>query len=277
VRLRKALFKYVSKESPKELRLEAARGQVEMPPSDLTTVLCILSRDRDEEVSRAAKSSFEGLTTETLFEAMEGELDPIVHKRVASVQSEREARLREADLEENTDKTAEGKPEGEETSGPEGVETNEEEPAPQPEPKVEEKKPLSLMEQIRSMTAAQKIKLALTGDKDARGVLIKEPNEQITSSVLRNPRITEEEILKLTSTRGTSDNILRLIAKNKEWMKNYRMKNTLVLNPKTPLSISMRLVNQLYDKDLKNMSKSKNISTVLANAADRALQARKRR
>ncbi len=43
------------------------------------------------------------------------------------------------------------------------------------------------------------------------------------------------------------------------------------LDAKTPLDVSMRLLKQLYESDLKKIAKSKNISSVLANAAKRTI------
>jgi hypothetical protein len=327
MKLRKALLKFVSKESPKEMRLKAAQGLVEMAPADLVSLFFILSYDGDEEVSRAATRSFDGLPSETLLKALEGNLDPLVVKKIAAVHRENEGALRMVALNENTDeetildlastgpesvvKALLGGPERLRKNplirealkknplaptqpmeeAPELAEVKKQGPAPTHKIEDSEEKPASedtvhqntveeefpsLVKQIEDMTVGQKIKLALTGDKDARGLLLKDSNKQITTSVLRNPRITEEEVLKLTSTKGTPDDILRLVAKNKEWMKNYKIKYTLVLNPRTPFKISMKLISQLQDKDLANISRSKNIPGVLSNVAMKTLETRKR-
>jgi hypothetical protein len=293
VKLRKALLKFVSKESPKEIRLKAAQGLVEMDPTDLITVLFILSYDLDEEVSRTAKRSFEGLPSETILKALEGDLDPLVIKKITTVHRLNGAVLKMVSLNENTDEeTPEGKTAIEEVSVPERAKAKQEDPAPKPKLQVKKEETASeymalqdafgepeqegLLKQIDNLTVGQKIKLALTGDKEARILLLKDSNKQITANVLKNPRITEDEILKLSSTKGTPDELLRLIAANKEWMKNYKIKNTLVLNPRTPLRITIRLITKLKDKDLANISKSKNIPSVLASAARKTLEARKK-
>jgi hypothetical protein len=294
VKLRKALLKFVSKESTKELRLKAAQGLMDMDPTDLITVLFILSYDMDDEVSRTAKRSFKGLPSETILKALEGDLDPLVIKKIAEVHRLNGATLKMVSLNENTDKeTTKRKPTIEEVRIPERAKGKQEDMVPQPKVQAQKEEPASeymalqdafgepaeesLSKQIDNLTVGQKIKLALTGDKEARVLLLKDSNKQITANVLKNPRITEDEILKLTTTKGTPDELLRLIATDKEWMKSYKIKSTLVLNPRTPLRITIRLITQLKDKDLANMSKSKNIPGVLASAARKTLAARKKR
>ncbi len=280
MKLRKSLVKFVSGDSPKEVRLAAAQGLVEMTPGDLVTVLFLLSHDADTEVSRAAKRSFEELTADTISSAVEAGLDPFVLEKLTAVHGERAAELKTTPRGERSEKTSEAEPAGER------AEEKADEPEPGPEDpetdytpsqdEVEEFEELSLLKQIENMTVGQKIKMALTGDKAARVILIKDSNKQISTSALKNPRITEDEVLKLTSTKGTPEELLRLIAVNREWVKNYQIKSTLVTNPRTPLRIALKFLSQLHDKDLISLSRSKNIPNVVATSARKTLEWRKK-
>lgn len=127
---------------------------------------------------------------------------------------------------------------------------------------------------ISSMTMAQKLKLALSGNKAARELLVKDPNKIIAVSVLKNPRVTEEEVQKVTASKGTSDDLLRQVSRNKEWMKSHTIRVGLLSNPKTPLAISLKLLDTVFEKDLQAVAKSKNIPSVLASAARRRLEAK---
>jgi hypothetical protein len=271
VKLRKSLVKFVSGDSPKEERLAAAQGLVETTPQDLVTVLFLLSHDTDTEVSRAAKRSFEELTADTISSAVEAGLDPVVLEKLTAVHGERAVELKTTPRGERLEKTSEAEPAGER------AEEKADEPEPGPEDpetqytasqdEVEELEELSLVKQIENMTVGQKVKMALTGDQAERVILIKDSNKQIATSVLKNPRITEDEVLKLTSTKGTPD---------KEWVKNYQIKSALVTNPRTPLRITLKFLSQLNDKDLKSLSRSKNIPNVLAASARKTLQWKKK-
>jgi|YelNatPaOPRAMG01_1025707.scaffolds.fasta_scaffold01170_7 hypothetical protein len=139
------------------------------------------------------------------------------------------------------------------------------------EQNLDEGTKLTLYQKIQMMTVSQKIKLALLGNKEARSVLIRDSNRVVVESVIKSPRITDGEIISITNSRNTSEDILRMIAANREWQKNYRIRQALASNPKTPVPIALKLLETLSKQDLKNLSKSKNISTVVATTAKRLL------
>ncbi len=133
----------------------------------------------------------------------------------------------------------------------------------------------SLYQMIQSMTVGDKIKLALTGNKEARGTLLKQSNKVVSRSVVRNPRITEDEVVKITQTRSVADEILREIARNDEWLKSYPIKRGLAFNPKTPVQITLRLLAKLNVKDLATLSTSKGVPNVVAAAARKIVDRKK--
>ncbi len=138
-------------------------------------------------------------------------------------------------------------------------------------------KKLSAFQRIMKMTAGQKIKLAFRGDKEARSILIKESNREIYFSVLENPGMTEAEIEVISRNAGTNKDILRAIAKNKDWMANMAIVRALVNNPKTPVEVSNRYLTRLTDKDLDMMEKSRGLPSLLRTNAKRILAGRKQK
>ncbi|BAI80557.1 hypothetical protein DEFDS_1088 [Deferribacter desulfuricans SSM1] len=140
------------------------------------------------------------------------------------------------------------------------------------EEKVDEKIEESLYSRILKMSVPEKIKLALKGNKSARNILIKDSNKQIALSVLKNPRITMEEIDMVTKNKTTPDFILREIARSNSWIKDYQIIKNLVFNPKTPLDVSIHFINRLYLKDLEYLSKSKEVPNVVQAQAYRLVQ-----
>lgn len=132
----------------------------------------------------------------------------------------------------------------------------------------------NLYQAVKNMTMGQKIKLALSGNKSAREFLVKDSNKMVSLAVLKNPRVTEDEVLKVANTKGTPEDLLRHIARNKEWVKSYSVKMGMISNPKTPLAISMKLLDSLFENDLQKICKSKNIPGVLASAARRKLDSK---
>ena len=127
------------------------------------------------------------------------------------------------------------------------------------------------------MGISEKIKMALTGDKEWRAILIKDPNKLISGSVIKNPRISDAEILNILKVGVQNDEIIRLICANKEWTKNYLIRKALINCPKTPLPNALRYLGTLTEKDLSGIAKSKNISSVLASSAKRLILAKQKK
>lgn len=137
-----------------------------------------------------------------------------------------------------------------------------------------ESEDLSKYQQLLEMPVADKIKMALTGDKEWRTLLLREANKLVTSAVLKNPRITESEVVMVARNRAASDDMIRLILLNKEWVKLYEIKKALVLHPRTPLQKAMRFMGFLTEKDLKEISRSKQVAQAIVNNARRLLMAK---
>jgi hypothetical protein len=128
-------------------------------------------------------------------------------------------------------------------------------------------KKLNVIQAVQKMTNPQKIKLALSGGKEARGLLIRESNKQISKSVLDNPRITDGEIEFFAKSTNLSEDIMRKIGTNSDWTKKYLIAQALVNNPKCPAGIAVGFVSRMNDRDLSMLEKSRNISEAVRSAA----------
>lgn len=126
------------------------------------------------------------------------------------------------------------------------------------------------------MGVAEKIKFAQTGDKEWRMILIKDSNKLVSGTVIKNPRITEAEVLTILKSSIQNDEILRVICANKEWVKNYQIRKALVENVKTPLPMALRFLATLSEKDLASLAKSKNVQSVLSTQARKLLMNKKK-
>jgi len=135
------------------------------------------------------------------------------------------------------------------------------------EERGEQEKKLSMLAQIAKMDVGGKAKLAREGGQDARSILIKEGNKIVSMAVLANPRLTIQEIEMICASRNISEDILREVSKNRDWMKSYSVKLALANNPKTPVGIGLTLINHLQKRDLKFLSKSKGVPEPIRVAA----------
>ena len=131
--------------------------------------------------------------------------------------------------------------------------------------------PLHLSQYMERMSVVEKVRLALLGNQEARGELIRDPNKVIGLAVLRNPKVTETEIIIYCQLRNIPEDVLWEISKHRAWIKNYQVKLALAFNPKAPLALAIKLLDHLHDRDLQNLSRSKNVSYVLSRSASRLL------
>ena len=129
----------------------------------------------------------------------------------------------------------------------------------------------ALFSLIKNMSMAQKIKLAIFGNQSARNILIRDPNRLIALFVLQNARLTENEIVEFARNKDLNEAVLREIAQNTQWMKSYSVKMSVVANPKVPANLALKWLGHILDKDLKKISKSREVAQVVSTQAKRLL------
>ena len=138
------------------------------------------------------------------------------------------------------------------------------------EEKVREKF-LPLHAQIAELTVTQKIRRAMLGTAAERLLLVRDPNRLVQAAVAKSPAITENEAVRITASRAMSDEVLRIIAMNRDLVRSYQVKFNLVTNPRTPLAFASRLVQFLRDSDLRSLSRSKNVSAAVSQIVQQTL------
>jgi hypothetical protein len=108
---------------------------------------------------------------------------------------------------------------------------------------------------------------ATKGTREERAILIRDPNKIVAVAVMSSPKLTEAEVEAIAKMSNVSDEILRIVAHNRNWMKSYAIVSALVKNPKTPLALSMNLMNRLNEKDMRMLSTNRNVPEVLRTTA----------
>jgi hypothetical protein len=125
----------------------------------------------------------------------------------------------------------------------------------------------TLIQRIAKMTVAQRVQYAIKGDSDARRTLIRDPNKVVQRAVLQSPRLTDQEVEAFAAMSSLTDEILRLIAGNRNFRKNYTVVRNLLNNPKTPLDVSLHILPMINAQDLKRLTTNKNIPETLRTTA----------
>ncbi|MBI3608946.1 MAG: hypothetical protein HY207_13380 [Nitrospirae bacterium] len=165
----------------------------------------------------------------------------------------------------------------EQAPSPEPVEPAETAGAAEPAPEVAKAKPeseLSIFQLVQRMNVAAKVKFAFRADKEGRALLLKETSRLVVMAVLNSPKITEQEIEMVAKSRNVSEEVLRVIARKREWIANYAIRLGLVGNPKTPIAIALTHMNSLKTRDLGFLAKDRGVPEAIRLAAQRLARAR---
>ncbi len=125
---------------------------------------------------------------------------------------------------------------------------------------------------VSGLPIVEKIKLAMKGTREQRGQLIRDGNRMVAASVLSSPKLSETEVEGYARMSNVSDDVLRLIGNNRSWTKSYLITAALARNPKTPLAISLRLVSRLNVRDLKTITRDRNVQEAVRKACKGALE-----
>ncbi len=131
--------------------------------------------------------------------------------------------------------------------------------------------------QITNMTVSQKIRRALLGSGTERMLLVRDTNRLVAAAAIRSPKMKDNEVAQISASRAVSDEVLRIIANNREWTRNHQVKYNLVANPRTPFTFAAKLVPYLREHELKSLAKSKNVTGAVAQAARQHLMKKAKR
>jgi len=259
----------------------------DLEPLDRLMLAFCLMRDGDPEVKNAAQSAFSSLDEETLL-AVTGSRDahPAVLDAIAKAHYRRggiaEALLANELLSPQArsflERIVQERAGDKFCKSHEQDESGEDNGPDEDNAAVDEQGEefLSKYKLAQTMGIAEKIKMALTGDKEWRSILVKDANKLISSGVIKNPRITEAEVVALLKSGIQNDEIMRLICANKEWVKNYSIRKALVDNHRTPIQNALRYLSTMNDRDIAGYAKSKNVSSVISTQAKRLLLNKKK-
>lgn len=133
---------------------------------------------------------------------------------------------------------------------------------------------VSMINRILRMGMKDRVKLASKGDREARNILIRDPNRIVAQAVINNARITEQEVEKIAAMRTVPEEVLRQIGINRTWARNYSIMHNLARNPRTPLGNVISILSRLQLRDLQAITKNRNVSDAVRKQALRLTQAR---
>ena len=131
---------------------------------------------------------------------------------------------------------------------------------------------LTAVQKIYRMNTAEKVIAALKGTREERSVLIRDRNRIVCTAVLGSPKLTDAEVEQIAAMKNVSDDVLRNIANNREWIKKYTVTVNLVKNPRTPVGLSLGMVSRLNPRDMRALTTDRNVSEVIRKQAQKFIK-----
>jgi hypothetical protein len=128
---------------------------------------------------------------------------------------------------------------------------------------------MPVFQRIAMMSTKDRVMLAIKGTREARMILVRDPNRIVAGAVLRNPRLTDTEIESISSIKTVPEDVLRQIGQNRAWTRTYTVIHNLVRNPRTPIAISLGFLNRIQTRDMRALSLNKNIPDVIRSTSYR--------
>jgi hypothetical protein len=244
---RSPLIDMFRREGSRETRLLAAQGELGAAAHDQLALLMMLIDDADPDVAMTALSTVQRLPQEPLraFLARADVPGEIVEFFAGMGITPAEVAAADASVPLTGDDDDEDEDEQQQIQ--EGGKA---------EPKI-----------LAGLPIKKKIKLASKGTREQRAQLIRDPNKLVAGAVLSSPKLTDAEVESFAKMANVAEEVLRVIATNRTWLKNYGVALGLVKNPKTPPAISMQLLQRVNERDMKMLAVDRNVPEALRLAA----------
>ncbi|HEY6140257.1 MAG TPA: hypothetical protein VI670_21085 [Thermoanaerobaculia bacterium] len=132
---------------------------------------------------------------------------------------------------------------------------------------------LSSWDRVRGLSQMEKLLLAVKADRSERAIMAQDNDPRVLLSLLRNPRLTVDEVVRVAKSSFLTFQIADVIMKAPQWSGNLDVRVALIHNPKTPPAFQMRMLPTLPEAEIRTIARG-GTNMALKTAALRLLQAR---
>ncbi len=127
---------------------------------------------------------------------------------------------------------------------------------------------------IESLTLGERKAKARTFDKNLLARLMFDPDASVVRVLLGNPRLTEQDVLRLASRRPNRPDALSEIARVPRWLCRPAVQRSLILNPYSPVRLTVTLLPLLSPNELVEVSRDRSLHRLTCAAARVLLELR---
>jgi hypothetical protein len=129
----------------------------------------------------------------------------------------------------------------------------------------------NIWDRVRALSQMEKLLLAVKADRSERALLLQDNDPRVLLSLLRNPRLTVDEVARLAKSSFLTYQIADVIIRTAQWMALIDVRLGLIHNPKTPPAFALRILPTLPESEVRNIARA-GTNMALKTAALRQLQ-----
>jgi hypothetical protein len=118
-----------------------------------------------------------------------------------------------------------------------------------------ERAAVATREQPEELSNAQKIQLALHGNRDQRNAILRDRNRMLHAYVLKNPGINIDDVLAIAKNPQMGAEIFKQIGERSDWLQRPQIALALARNPKVPADVAVRALAYVPQDALRQMAK----------------------
>lgn len=117
----------------------------------------------------------------------------------------------------------------------------------------------------RPLTLGERRALARRPSRANMDRLMRDPHPMVAAILLKSPRITEEDVVRMAAFRPSNPLIQIEIAKT--WSHHKRVRRTIVLNPGSPPAVSVPMLSLLVRPELLEASRAADLAAIVRATA----------
>ncbi|MEM9693633.1 MAG: hypothetical protein AAGA56_13885 [Myxococcota bacterium] len=118
----------------------------------------------------------------------------------------------------------------------------------------------------RPLTLGERRAMARQPDRRTLDRLLRDPHPMVAALVLKNPRIREEDVVRMAAHRPANPRVAVEIAKG--WVIHRRVCRSLCSNPGSPPAVAVPLLHQLSRPELREVHLASNLPPVVRAVAN---------
>lgn len=94
----------------------------------------------------------------------------------------------------------------------------------------------------RELTVGERRSLARAPSRNSFDKLLADPHPLVIRQLLENPRLTEDDVVRLATRRPARSETISAIAQSQRWMRRSRVRLAILLNPGSPPALAVPLL-----------------------------------